>query len=84
MKTYRHSVPPPAVFIKSKTRKEIAHEYGIDRKTLYNWLKEEKIKIKQRRLITPKDQMIIYKCFGIPRFMSEEERAYFAKLFSNF
>jgi DNA invertase Pin-like site-specific DNA recombinase len=48
-----------------KTREQIALEFGISRKTLYNWLKNEKIEIKSR-LVTPKDLARIYEHFGKP------------------
>ena len=48
-----------------KTRQEIANEYGIDRKTLYRWLKKENIKI-PRGLINPKLQSKIYNVLGKP------------------
>jgi hypothetical protein len=48
-----------------KTREQIAIEFGISRKTLYNWLKNEKITIKSR-LVSPKDLALIYERFGRP------------------
>ena len=48
-----------------KTRQQIANEYGVSRKTLYSWLKKEKINL-QRSLISPKDQDEIYNRFGNP------------------
>ena len=66
---------------KSKTRDEVAIEYGVVRKTLYNWMKTENIILKGR-LITPKEQEIIYRTFGIPQFLSKEERNYYSRLFS--
>lgn len=50
---------------KAKTRQQIANEYGISRKTLYNWLKREKIILKSR-LVTPQEQTKIYGKFGNP------------------
>ncbi len=67
---------------KPKTRKEIANEYGITRKTLYNWMKEKKIMIKGS-LITPKEQELIYQTFGIPQLISKKEREYYIKLFAH-
>ncbi|NUO03551.1 MAG: helix-turn-helix domain-containing protein [Saprospiraceae bacterium] len=49
-----------------KTRQQIADEYGVSRKTLYNWLKREGIAIKNG-LVTPKEQRIIYEKFGAPQ-----------------
>lgn len=48
-----------------KTREQIATEYGISRRTLYNWLKKEGIELK-RRLIMPKEQKRIYATLGFP------------------
>lgn len=48
-----------------KTRQQIADEYGISRKTLYSWLKKEKIEL-PRSLVSPKEQNIIYDRFGNP------------------
>jgi len=48
-----------------KTRQEIAQEYGISRKTFYNWLKREGISL-QNRLVSPKEQKIIYEKLGNP------------------
>lgn len=49
----------------TKTRQQIADEYGVSRKTFYNWLKETEIKLK-RRLVTPNEQKKIYNEFGHP------------------
>lgn len=48
-----------------KTREQIATEYGISRRTLYNWLKKEGIDLK-RRLVMPKEQKRIYAILGLP------------------
>ena len=48
-----------------KTRQQIANEYGVTRKTLYSWLKKEKIELPQS-LISPKEQTVIYNKFGNP------------------
>ena len=50
---------------KAKTKQEIANEYHIHRNTLNNWLKEAGIKL-SRKLITPKEQALIYEAFGQP------------------
>ena len=52
----------------AKTKQQIADEYGICIKTLNKWLKEEKIRI-NRGLINPKNQEMIYKKFGAPRYL---------------
>ena len=49
----------------SKTRYQIADEYGICTKTLYRWIKEKKLNI-SKGLLTPKEQKIIYETFGAP------------------
>lgn len=49
----------------AKTREQIALEYGISRRTLYNWLKKEGIELK-RRLVMPKEQNRIYTTLGLP------------------
>ncbi|MFN7013842.1 MAG: helix-turn-helix domain-containing protein [Bacteroidia bacterium] len=49
----------------AKTRQQIADAYGIDRRTLYRWLKAAGIQL-SNRLITPAEQEIIYQKFGKP------------------
>ncbi len=51
---------------KTKTRAQLAAEYGISRKTFYNWLKKEGIVLHNRNLITPKELELIYGRFGNP------------------
>jgi phage antirepressor YoqD-like protein len=51
--------------IKTKTRKEVAEEYGICEKTLNRWLKRNNIII-HRGLIDPHHLMRIYETFGVP------------------
>ena len=50
---------------RSKTRQEIAHEYGVHRKTLARWLKKAGIQL-PNGLVNPKYQDIIYQHFGVP------------------
>ena len=50
---------------KAKTRQEIANEYGIHRNTFRTWLKDAGIKL-SKKLITPKEQALIYEYFGHP------------------
>ena len=50
----------------SKTRSQIAEEYGVCRKTLYNWLKKEGIQLKQG-LLRPKELARIYAVLGSPK-----------------
>jgi transposase-like protein len=50
----------------SKTRQEVAAEYGVTRKTLRKWLKEANIHTGKGRL-TPAVLNRIYNHFGEPR-----------------
>jgi hypothetical protein len=54
----------------SKTRKEIAIEYGISTRTLQRWLKKSEINIPPG-LIKPIHQRSIYSTFGIPGSYSD-------------
>ena len=47
----------------TKTRSQIAHEYGISRWTLGRWLKRAGIKLSSGG-VTPKEQELIYQTFG--------------------
>ena len=58
---------------RSKTRLEIAREYGISRKTLQRWIKRENIKL-TKGLITPVEQELIYSRFGRPRVEPGDRR----------
>lgn len=49
----------------TKTRTQLASEYGIDRKTLYNWIWKSGLPI-NKGLLSPKSLEIIYKEFGDP------------------
>ena len=49
----------------AKTRQQIANEYGVDRKTLNNWLKQAKVEV-PCGLIYPSAVELIYKTFGYP------------------
>lgn len=60
-----HKPLKPLLMSNVKTREQIASEFGISRKTLYNWLKDEKLPIKGR-LVSPKEQKVIYDKFGKP------------------
>lgn len=51
---------------RTKTRIEIAEEYGISRRTLQRWLKKENIQL-SNRLLTPTEQRRIYMKFGLPK-----------------
>ncbi len=50
---------------KTKTRQQIADLYGVNRKTLYRWLKNAGITL-GKGLVTPKEQELIFKTFGHP------------------
>ena len=60
-----HTPKRPLVSTGPKTRKQIADEYGISRKTLYNWLKEQGIQL-PRRMLTTREQEHIYLVLGLP------------------
>jgi len=49
----------------AKTREQIAQEYGISRKTLYNWLRREGLQFSQT-LLGPRQVARIYAQFGEP------------------
>ncbi|ERM82133.1 hypothetical protein P872_08160 [Rhodonellum psychrophilum GCM71 = DSM 17998] len=51
---------------RAKSRQEVADEYGISTKTFTRWLKKEGLVISSG-LLTPKEQALIYVCFGNPR-----------------
>lgn len=50
-----------------KTRTQIAEEYGISRKTFYNWCKEAKLELPKERALNPIYQKLIYDTFGKPK-----------------
>ena len=50
----------------SISRTSLIDEYGINRKTLYNWLKEANITLYKGCAICWRDQQIIYNLFGNP------------------
>jgi len=50
----------------TKTRQQVAEEYGISRKTFYRWMKREKIAL-SNGLIYPKDMKVIYERLGTPK-----------------
>lgn len=51
--------------IKTKTRQEMASDYGIDRKTFYRWLKRANLPI-TNGLLCPLEIELIYNTFGKP------------------
>jgi len=51
---------------KPKTRTELAAEYGIDRKTLYNWILKLDLPMKNG-MLSAKCLKMIYKEYGYPR-----------------
>jgi DNA invertase Pin-like site-specific DNA recombinase len=54
------------LILKTKTRQEVAIEYGIEVRTLYRWLKKANINL-PRGLIKPFHLQIIYDSFSIPK-----------------
>lgn len=50
---------------KYKTRRQMADEYGVSRRTFYKMVKKADFTL-SRGLITPKEQEKIYKAFGNP------------------
>lgn len=69
MKTQDSEVIPGA-----KTREQLAQEYNISRRTLYNWLKQAGI-CRKGKLLTPKELGRIYQKFGHPHVHKEDDRA---------
>lgn len=55
----------------SKTRQEIAQEYGIDRKTFYRWMKRTGLPV-TKGLLCPSEMEVIYNTFGKP-YSAENE-----------
>lgn len=49
-----------------KTKEQLAEEFGVSRRTLYNWLKKHKIEV-GRGLILPIKLTEIYSKLGDPR-----------------
>lgn len=49
----------------TKTRKQVAAEYGIDPYTLKNWIKRSNLEITSGDL-SPKSQRLLYAAFGVP------------------
>jgi hypothetical protein len=54
-----------SMFLKAKTRKEVALEFGISEKTLGRWIKKSNLSIPSG-LINPFHLDIIYETFGVP------------------
>ena len=52
-------------YLRPMTRTELARLYGIDRKTLYNWIKQLGLPVKNG-ILTVKCLEIIYQEFGYP------------------
>jgi hypothetical protein len=53
-----------------KTKQQMADEYGVCRKTFIKLLTEQNIKLR-RILISPREQLTIYKKLGLPDVMKE-------------
>jgi len=58
---------------KSKTRKQMAKEFGVSRRTFYSMLKEADL-LPPRGLITPIFQKKIYNHFGYPDSIKREKQ----------
>ena len=54
----------------TKTKQQLADEYGVCSKTFNKWLKKHNIEV-DRGLITPKEQKIIYSILGVPKSSQE-------------
>ncbi len=63
---------------KTKTRQEVADEYGLSRSTLYRQLRELGIE-KRGKLLMPSHLAQIYQHLGFPGGMSEREKAEWQK-----
>lgn len=50
-----------------KSRKEIANEYNVSRKTLYRWIKEKGLNL-SKGLLSEEEQQLIYQSFGTPTY----------------
>jgi hypothetical protein len=60
---------------KTKTRQELAAEYGISRKTLARRIKAVGLEFSlSRGVLLPADLINVYRAFGFPEKMSPEER----------
>lgn len=58
----------------TKTRQEIAQEYGIDRKTFYRWMKKAGLPI-TKGLLCPSEMEVIYNTFGKPSSAENEKES---------
>jgi hypothetical protein len=60
---------------KTKTRQEVALEYGISRKTLSRRIESMGIKLsKDRGVLLPRDLIQLYRAMGLPEKMTKEEK----------
>jgi len=55
----------PPTTRRAKTQQELAAEYKISQRTFRRWLKAAGIKL-SGKLVTPKEQDLIYETFGNP------------------
>jgi predicted DNA-binding transcriptional regulator YafY len=53
------------MLLPTKSRSQLADEYGVSRRTFYNWLKKEGIEL-PKRMLTPPEIEQIYSMFGDP------------------
>jgi hypothetical protein len=56
-----------------KTRAQLAHEYGVCRKTFYNWLKKLDAELPKRRNLFPAEVERIYALLGRPEKKRRKE-----------
>ena len=59
----------------SISRTALIDKYGINRKTLYNWLKTANITLRKGCAICWRDQQIIYNLFGNPGEYKQRKQA---------
>ena len=64
----------------SKTRQEIAREYGWNRKTFYRKTKDLNL---GSGLLNPEKIIVIYRRFGIPPNLSKKEYEYYFAALQN-
>jgi len=62
---------------KTKTRQEVADEYGLSRSTLYRQLKE--LGVERGKILMPFHLAQIYRRLGFPGGMSDKEKAEWRK-----
>lgn len=71
---------PAEIEITSKYRYELAREYSISERQLYEWFKNENLVFKRRRL-NPQEVIIVYQTFGLPKLYLKRWLPNFADYF---